>query len=217
MRQNVKIVGRNGGMTYSDLGSTHHSLEDFAITRLIPGFTVLAPQDPGEITAACAAMIEHVGPVYMRIGNEPIPHLFEPAPFVIGQGRLARAGTDVTVVSTGSITGSVLEAAARLAERGIAVEVLGLPTVWPLDRELIAASAAKTGRIITVEEAYVYGGLGTMVQELSAEELGVPVRKLALPHTYVTSGPYRELLAHYGLDAPGLARSIEEWVRPESQ
>ncbi|MDR1077385.1 MAG: transketolase family protein, partial [Propionibacteriaceae bacterium] len=165
MRQNVKIVGRNGGVTYSDLGATHHSLEDFAIIRMIPGFTILAPVDPAEIKAACAALLDHRGPVYMRIGNEPIPDLAAPEPFVIGRGRTLRAGADVTVVATGSIAGAALAAAERLADQGISAEVLGLGTVWPLDEDLIAQSAQRTGRIVTVEEHYVVGGLGSMVRE----------------------------------------------------
>ncbi|MDR1214585.1 MAG: transketolase family protein [Propionibacteriaceae bacterium] len=216
MRQNVKIVGRNSGVTYSDLGATHHSLEDFAITRMIPGFTVLAPVDPSEIKAACAAMLDHRGPVYMRIGNEPIPDLAAPEPFVIGRGRILRAGSDVTVVATGSITGAALAAAEVLAGQGVAAEVLGLGTVWPLDEDLIAQSAGRTGRIVTVEEHYVVGGLGTMVRELSAERLGLPVAKLGLPHCYSTSGPYHELLAHYGLDPAGLAGSIKAFLESDA-
>ncbi|MDR1388216.1 MAG: transketolase family protein [Propionibacteriaceae bacterium] len=212
MRQNVKVVGRNSGVTYSDLGATHHSLEDFAITRMIPGLTVLAPVDPAEIEAACVAMLDHPGPVYMRIGNEPIPDLAPAQPFVIGRGRTLRPGSDVTVVTTGSIAGSALAAAELLAERGLAAEVLGLGTVWPLDEDLIIESARRTGRIVTVEEHYVVGGLGSMVRELSAERLGIPVAKLGLPHGYSTSGPYHQLLAHYGLDPAGLASSIQAFL-----
>ncbi|MDR3070053.1 MAG: transketolase family protein [Propionibacteriaceae bacterium] len=212
MRQNVKIVGRNSGITYSDLGSTHHSLEDFAIMRMIPGFSVLAPQDPSEIEAASAAILEHSGPVYMRIGNEPIPELFEPGEFKIGAGRVAREGKDVTIVSTGSITGDVLAAADILAIQGISVEVVGMPTVWPLDRERLVASAAKTRRVVTVEEHYVYGGLGTIVQEAMNETVNVSVLKLGIPHGYATSGPYRQILAQYGLDAAGIAAQVSAFV-----
>ena len=213
MGQNVKIVGRNSGISYSDLGSTHHSLEDFAIIRMIPGVTVLAPQDPGEIGGAVRAMLEHQGPVYMRIGNEPIPCLFEEQPFQIGKGRVARKGKDVTVIMTGSLAGNVMEAADLLAQRGIEAEILAMPTVYPLDKDLILSSAAVTERIVTVEEHYVIGGLGTMVQELCCEQLPLPVKKLGVPHLYATSGSYRELLAHYGLDAAGIAAGVEAFVQ----
>ncbi len=213
MRQNVKIVGRNGGISYSDLGATHHSLEDFAIIRMIPGVVVLAPEDPGEIAAATRAMLAQRGPVYMRIGNDPIPHLFGEAPFVIGKGRIVRPGTAVTVIMTGSLAGKAMAAVELLVARGVDAELIAMPTVHPLDRELVLASAAKTGRIVTVEEHYVVGGLGTMVQEVVSENCPVPVKKLGIPHDYATSGPYDQLLAHYGLDAGGIADSVERFVR----
>ena len=216
MRQNVKVVGRNSGISYSDLGATHHSLEDFAIIRMIPGVTVIAPEDPGEITAAVKAMLEHVGPVYMRIGNDPIPHLFEPQPFVIGKGRIVRPGKSVTVIMTGSLAGNVVEAVKLLEARGIDAELIAMPTVWPLDKEAILASAKKTGRVVTVEEHYVVGGLGTMVQELCSENLPVPVAKLGIPHNYAASGPYNQLLGLYGLDAEGIAGSIERFVKAKN-
>ncbi|MDR1650681.1 MAG: transketolase family protein [Synergistaceae bacterium] len=212
MRQNVKIVGRNSGISYSDLGPTHHSLEDFAIIRMIPGVTVIAPQDPGEIASAVHAMFEHEGPVYMRIGNDPIPELFESGKFVIGKSRILREGSDVTIISTGTLTGIAIESADLLASRGISVRLAAMPTVYPPDREMVIESARATGRIVTLEEHYTIGGLGTIVQEVTAEEFPVRVRKLGLPHTYVSSGPYRELLAYYGLDAAGVAASAEEFV-----
>ena len=213
MRQNVKIVGRNGGISYSDLGATHHSLEDFAIIRMIPGVAVLAPGDPGEITAAVAAMLRHEGPVYMRIGNDPIPHLYDPAPFVIGKGRRIREGGDVTIVLTGTLGENVLDAADILAARGIQADVIAMPTVHPLDRELILASAGKTGRVVSVEEHYAVGGLGTMIQECCLDAEPLPMLRLGIPHLYATSGPYRQILARYGLDAEGIAASVEKFVR----
>ena len=148
MRQNVKIVGRNCGLTYSDLGATHQSLDDFALMRMIPGMTVIAPQDPGEIKAAVKAMIEHKGPVYMRIGNPKIPTLFEEKEFVIGKGQVLAEGTDVTIISTGSTTLDALDAVEMLKEAGISAELLGMPTVCPLDTELVLASARKTKCVI---------------------------------------------------------------------
>jgi transketolase len=212
MRQNVKIIGRNSGISYSDLGATHHSLEDFAITRMIPGVVVLAPQDPGEITSAVHAILDYNGPVYMRIGKDPIPDLFEQTPFTIGKGRVLREGGDVAIISTGAITGSALDAAELLDRLGIHARVVGMPTVSPIDRELVIECAERIGRIVTVEEHYTSGGLGAIVQEVTSEERPVSVRRLGLPHTYVTSGPYWELMAHYGLDAAGIARSVEDFL-----
>ena len=133
MGQNVKIVGRNGGITYSDLGPTHYSLEDYAIIRMLPGVVVLSPQDPGEIREAAKAMIEHDGPVYMRIGGPSIPDLFPQAPFTIGEGRMIREGSRATVVTTGTITPEVVVAVQRLADDGVDVELIGMPTVEPVD------------------------------------------------------------------------------------
>ncbi|MGE4485587.1 MAG: transketolase family protein [Oscillospiraceae bacterium] len=213
MRQNVKMVGRNGGITYSTLGSTHHSLDDFGLMRLIPGVTILCPQDPDEIRGAAKAMIAMDGPVYMRIGNAKIPGLFDEYPeFIIGKGRKISEGTDVTIVSTGSLTGSVMSAVEKLKASGISVDHIGLPTVCPLDEPLILASVKKTGKIVVVEEHYRDGGLGTIVSDLMSEKCPVPVLKLGVPNCYASSGPYDELLAYYGLDASGIFESISNFI-----
>lgn len=212
MRQNAKIVGRNGGITYSDLGSTHHSLDDFALMRMIPGVTIICPQDPNEIREAAKAMINHVGPVYMRIGNEPIVNLFEQEPFEIGKGRLVQEGSDVTILSTGTLTGPAMEAVKLLKEKGVNAELIGLPTVWPLDEKMILESVRKTGKVVTVEEHYVYGGLGTAVADLLSQHQPAPALKLGVPHTYATSGPYDAILHKYGLDAEGICQSVANYL-----
>lgn len=213
MKQNVKVVGRNCGISYSDLGATHHSLEDFAIIRMIPGVVVLAPQDPTEIRTAVKAMMEHEGPVYMRIGNPKIPVLFDEQPFVIGKGRIIREGTDVTIISTGSTTKAAVEAAESLSKQGVSVRLIGMPTVCPIDEELVIESALKTKGIITVEEHYADGGLGTLVSELCSSKCPVRVKRLGIPKTYASSGPYDELLAYYGLDAKGIEKSALEFLK----
>jgi transketolase len=149
----------------------------------------------------------------MRIGNDPIPELFEPSPFTIGKGRILREGADVAIISTGALTGTAIEAAELLAGQGVKARVVGMPTVSPIDRELVVECARETGRIVTLEEHYVIGGLGTAVQEVTSEERPVRVKKLGLPHAYATSGPYKELLAWYGLDAEGVAKSLEAFVK----
>ncbi len=214
MRQNVKIVGRNTGMTYSDLGATHQGVDDLALMALIPGMTVIAPQDPMEIEEAVKAMIAHKGPVYMRIGNPKIPQLFEREPFVIGKGKVLQDGTDVTLISTGSCTLDALKAAEILEKQGISTKLIGMPTVLPLDEELVRSAAAQTGKVVTVEEAYVHGGLGTLVTEAVSDMAGVTVKRLGMPMGYaITSGNYRELLAYYHLDGEGIASSVAEFVK----
>ena len=213
MRQNVKIVGRNGGITYSDLGATHQSLDDFAIMRMIPGMTVLAPQDPMEIKQAVKAMIAHDGPVYMRIGNPPIPKLFEEKPFVIGKGEVLLEGSDVTIVATGSATRDAIDAAEHLKRKGINVQLIGMPTVCPLDEDILMQAAVKTGKIVTVEEHYIDGGLGTLVTEALSEMSGVTVRRLGMPKAYaITSGNYRQLVEHYHLDGIGIAAAVKDFL-----
>ena len=214
MKQNVKLVGRNCGITYSDLGVTHQSLDDFGLMRLIPGMTILAPQDPVEIEEACKAMIDFDGPVYMRIGNPKIPVLFERKPFVIGKGDVIKEGDDVTIISTGSCTKDVLDANKILEEAGINARIIGLPTVLPLDEDLIRKSAAVTGKVVTVEEHYINGGMGSMVTELLSDMEGVTVKRLGIPNIYATtSSNYQELLAYYKLDAKGIAESVKEYVK----
>jgi transketolase len=139
--------------------------------------------------------------------------LFEKQPFEIGKGRVIRPGKDITVVSTGSITANAFEAARILEQQGIDVELIGMPTVWPVDKALIQQSSAKTRRVVTIEEHYVIGGLGTIVQEICSEFQPTPVKKLGVPHEYATSGPYAELLSHYGLDASSIADSIKSFVK----
>ena len=213
MKQNVKLVGRNCGITYSDLGVTHQSLDDFGLMRLIPGMTILAPQDPVEIEEACKAMIEYEGPVYMRIGNPKIPVLFERKPFVIGKGDIIQDGEDVTIITTGSCTKDVIEANEILKEAGIKAKIIGLPTVLPLDEDLIRDAAAETKKVVTVEEHYINGGMGSMVTELLSDMDGVTVKRLGIPNIYATtSSNYQELLAYYDLDAKGIAKSVKAYL-----
>lgn len=213
MRQNVKVIGRNGGISYSDLGSTHHSLDDFAIIHMIPGVTVLCPEDPNEIRAACAAMLAHEGPVYMRIGNSKIPNVLPEQPFIIGSARHICTGGDVTIICTGTVTAAAMKAAERLQSCGIAADVIGMPTVWPLDKEAVISSAKKTGRVVVAEEHYTDGGLGTMVADLLAAECPTRLLKLGIPNSYAISGPYDEVLAYYGLDSDGIAKSVYGFVK----
>lgn len=212
MRQNVKIVGRNGGMTYSDLGPTHYSLEDYAIIRMLPGVVILSPQDPGEIRAAVNAMINHDGPVYMRIGGPLIPDLFAQEPFTIGLGRVIREGDRATLISTGTVTGEVIRAADQLASDGIDVELIGMPTVEPVDADLILTSASRTGHVITIEEHYVRGGLSAAVAE-TIGHLAIRHDSIGLPHQHVTTGTYADLLEHYGLNADGLHTKLQALLK----
>ncbi|MBE5956236.1 MAG: transketolase [Lachnospiraceae bacterium] len=216
MNQNAKIVGRNCGITYSDLGATHHSLDDFALMRMIPGVVILAPQDPNEIIDAVSAMIEYEGPVYMRIGNPKIKNLYERQPVVIGKGRKICEGDAITLITTGSTTAFAMEAVQELAKEGVYVEHIGLSTVWPIDKELIIESAQKTKRVIVVEEHYVKGGLSTIVLEmLNENEVHVPVIAHGIPHDYASNGSYEELMSYYKLDSKGIKGIITNFIKED--
>ena len=214
MRQNVKLVGRNGGFTYSDLGSTHHSLEDYAIMYMIPDLVVFAPADPGEIRGCAKAMLEHVGPTYMRIGAQGLPDLFPEEPVIIGKGRQIRCGEDITVISTGYITTETVQAVNQLTAEGISVDFISIATPSHLDRELICTSAAKTGAVVTVEEHYTTGGLAGKVAELLAVEQPTKMHFVGVDHSYAPSGPYAELLEYAGLNAAGIYRQIKAFIQP---
>jgi transketolase len=212
MKQNVKVVGRNGGMTYSDLGSTHHSLEDYAITRMIPGFVVLAPQDISELRSAAKAMLYHHGPVYMRIGSQKIPKKFENSEFEIGKGRLIKEGSDATLVTTGYILDDVLGAVSILEDEGISIDLIGMPTVSIIDKDLILSSIKKTRKILTIEEHYIIGGLGSVVSEMISEHDPVPLKRIGLPHQYISSGPYDLLKEKYMMDSKGISKQVKDFL-----
>lgn len=212
MQQNVKLIGRNCGFNYSDLGPTHYGLEDMALARLIPGIVVLAPIDATQLRGAMHAMLQHNGPVYLRIGTAPIPKIFDEEEFEIGKGKVVREGKDVAIITTGEIAVNVFEAAETLAAQGIDAMVIGMPTVFPLDEELIRKAAEITGKIVVVEEHYELGGLGTAVCETCAKLAPVPVKRLGVPHIYLSAGPYDDLVKYCKLDPEGIVETVKEFT-----
>ncbi len=212
MRQNAKIIGRNCGLNYADLGPTHFGLEDYALVRMIPKVVILAPQDASELKGAIKAMLEYDGPVYLRLSTAPIPKIFEEKPFVIGKGNIIREGKDIAIVTTGEITRNVLSATEILISRGIDPMVIGMPTIRPFDEDLLIKTARKIGKIVTVEEHFDIGGLGTIVCELCGNSCPMPVLRLGVRGDYISSGPYKDLLAEVGLDPHSLAQKIAEFA-----
>lgn len=213
MKQNVKIVGRNGGFTYSELGSTHHSLEDYALAGSIPGVVVLAPGDAGEMRAACEAMLKHEGPVYMRIGAGSIPDYGEDREFVIGKGYYVTRGDSLTVITTGYTSTFVRDAVAQLREEGLDVELINMPTVSPIDEDIVLESVRKTGRVVTVEEHYEFGGLGTRVADVLSRTGAGRLHKIAVEQKNQPSSTYEYLLRRNGLDVDGIKESITTFVK----
>ena len=204
-RLNVNICATHAGISVGEDGASHQCNEDLALMRSIPGMTVICPADDVEAKAAVRAAYDYDGPVYMRFGRLAVPVFNDPATykFELGRGIVLREGTDVTIVATGLMVAAALEAADTLAEKGVSAEVINIHTIKPLDEELVRASAAKTGRVVTCEEHSVIGGLGDAVLAALAEA-PVPVRKVGVNDVFGESGPALELLAKYGLDAAGI-------------
>ena len=202
---NVNICATHAGISVGEDGASHQCNEDLALMRSIPGMTVICPADDVEAKAAVRAAYDYDGPVYMRFGRLAVPVFNDPATykFELGRGIVLREGTDVTIVATGLMVAAALEAADTLAEKGVSAEVINIHTIKPLDEELVRASAAKTGRVVTCEEHSVIGGLGDAVLAALAEA-PVPVRKVGVNDVFGESGPALELLAKYGLDAAGI-------------
>ena len=215
MNQNVKVVGRNAGLTYSDLGATHQSLDDVAILRTIPGVTIICPGDPVEIQRAVEAAVKHQGPMYIRIGAQPIPILHsEDVAFELGKGIQLTGGQDVTIISTGTALWRAYDAVEILKNKGISARLISMHTIKPIDKDIVCKVARETPAIVTVEEHYLIGGLGSAVAEvLTGEELNVPLKMIGVDDQYASNGPYDELLGLYGLLAPQIAGSVETFIR----
>jgi transketolase len=212
MAQNVKVIARNCGFNYADLGPTHYGLEDYGTIRLIPNIVILAPEDSGELEAAFKTALEYNGPVYLRMSSAPLPKIFPEEKFEIGRGRLIREGKDLTIFSTGEVTVNAAAAVEALAAKGISAELIGLPTINPLDKDIILNSVAKTRRAVTVEEHFITGGLGTAISEVLSESCPCPLKKIGVPHVYISSGPYGDMMRNFGLDVEGIEKSVLEFV-----
>jgi len=200
---NVKIVAVGGGFAYGAAGASHHATEELGVMRLMPNLTVVAPADPVEARAAAAALVEHRGPCYVRLGKagEPTLHQGE-IDFRLGCALRVRDGRDLTLISTGSMLKAALGVAARLAERSVEARVLSMHTLKPLDEEAVLAAARDTGTILTLEQHSVLGGLGGAVAELLAES-GIPVRfrRVGLPSAFSPAvGSQEWLERQHGLD-----------------
>ncbi|MGM9680517.1 MAG: transketolase family protein [Eubacteriales bacterium] len=204
---NVKIGATHAGITVGEDGATHQCLEDLALMRTIPGMTILNPADDTEARAAVEAAAKWNGPVYMRFGRYAVPVIFDPADFKfeIGKGYLLCPGKDVTIIATGIMVDAALNARQLLANDGISAEVIDLPTIKPIDRDLIVASAAKTGAVVTAEEHNVIGGLGGAVCETLCGACPVPVLRVGTQDVFGRSGKVPELLEHYGLTPANIA------------
>ena len=209
---NVKIGATHAGISVGEDGATHQCNEDIALMRTIPGMVVLNPADDVEAKAAVKAAIEHVGPVYIRFGRLAVPVINDTPDykFEIGKGVVLREGKDITIVATGLCVSESLAAAELLAKDGIDAKVINIHTIKPLDEDLIVKAAKETGKVFTVEEHSVIGGLGSAVCDCLSEKAPTKVVKIGVNDVYGESGPAVELVKKYGLDAEGIYKKIKE-------
>ncbi|MBQ9989353.1 MAG: transketolase family protein [Lachnospiraceae bacterium] len=212
---NVKIGATHAGITVGEDGASHQCNEDIALMRSIPGMVVINPADYVEAMEAVKAAIEYQGPVYLRFGraNVPVINDHEDYHFELGKGQLLREGTDVTIVATGLMVNSSLEASKKLAEEGISAEVINIHTIKPLDEDMIIASAGKTKKVVTVEEHSVIGGLGSAVCEVLSAKLPTKVCRIGIQDVYGESGPADQLLAKYRLDGNGVYEQVKDFLK----
>ena len=212
---NVKIGATHAGISVGEDGATHQCTEDIALMRSIPGMTVICPADDVEARAAVKAAYEHEGPVYMRFGRLAVPVINDRPDykFELGKGVVLREGKDVTIIATGLCVAASLEAADLLAAEGISAKVINIHTIKPLDEELVAAAAKETGKVVTVEEHSVIGGLGSAVCDALCAKAPTPVLKIGINDVFGESGPALELLKKYGLDGEGIFRKVRDFVK----
>ena len=209
---NVKVVGSHAGISVGEDGATHQCCEDIALMRTIPGMVILNQSDHYEMKAAVRAAIEHKGPCYIRLGRLAVESINngDDYRFELGKGITLCEGTDVTIVATGLMVAEAVKAAKALEAEGIRAEVINIHTIKPLDEELILASAKKTGRVVTVEEHNIIGGLGEAVSAVLSEKCPTPVTRIGVNDVFGHSGPAVDLLKEFGLSAEHIAEVVRE-------
>ena len=211
----VKIGATHAGISVGEDGATHQCNEDIALMRTIPGMTIINPADAVEAKAAVIAAADIEGPVYMRFGRFAVPVFNDEATykFEVGKAIKLNDGDDVTIIATGLMVNEAVMAAQKLKEEGINADVLNIHTIKPLDDEAVLASAKKTGKVVTVEEHSVIGGLGSAVCDLLSEKYPVPVKKIGMNDEFGMSGSAADLLEHYGFSADNIVKTVKELLK----
>lgn len=211
---NVKICATHAGLSVGPDGATHQCNEDFGLMRTIPGMTVMCPSDDVEARKMIEAAYEMEGPVYIRLGRSPVPVFHaEDYDFRIGKAETVVEGTDVAIIATGIMVYEAIKAAALLKEKGVSAAVINMPTIKPIDEEAILKAAEKCGRLVTVEEHNIYGGLGEAVSGVVTENRPVPVHKIGVKDTFGKSGSADEVLADYGLTDKDIAQAVIQFIK----
>lgn len=212
---NVKIGATHAGISVGEDGATHQCNEDIALMRTIPGMVILNPSDDVEAKAAVKAAYEHKGPVYLRFGRLAVPVINDTPEyqFEIGKAITLKQGKDVTIIASGLTVNESLEAAKLLGKDGISAEVINMHTIKPLDEQAVINAAAKTGKIVTVEEHSVIGGLGSAVCDVVAEKAQAKVLKIGINDVFGESGAAVELIQKYGLDSESIYHKVKEFLK----
>lgn len=211
---NVKIAATHGGISVGEDGATHQCNEDFALMRTIPGMVVMVPSDDVEAEAMVRAAYAHKGPVYMRFSRLATPVFKNPETykFEIGKAITMREGKDVAIIAAGLPVASAMEAAEKLAAEGIEARVIDMHTIKPLDEEAVLRAAKEIGKIVTVEEHSIIGGLGSAVAEVIAEQCPAKLKRVGIYDRYTESGPAEALIHHYGLDGEGVYNAVKAFL-----
>ncbi len=210
---NVKLVGISGGVSYGALGMSHHSVQDIAVARAIPGLAVILPADRHETKKMTEALVRYKGGVYVRIGRNPVEDVYDEADeteYVIGKAVTMRGGRAITIIAAGETVRIALDAAELLQQAGISCRVLNMHTIKPLDEEAILRAARETGHIITVEEHSIHGGLGAAVAEVVVQHCPVPMRIVGIPDEPAIAGTTAQVFQHYGLTADNLSELAQQ-------
>jgi transketolase len=205
---NVKIIGVSGGVSYGALGTSHHSLQDIAVMRAIPGIAIVLPCDVFQTKKLTEFLAEYEGPVYVRMGRNAVPAVYSEndAPFKLGVGNILMNGDALTIIGAGETVRYAWDAGLLLKEKGIKARIMDMHTIKPLDETAILQAAEETGRIITVEEHSIHGGLGAAVAELLIQNSPVPMRIMGIPDEPTVTGTAAEVFQHYGLTAANIAQ-----------
>ena len=213
-KANVKICATHAGITVGEDGATHQTFEDLALMRTIPGMTVVNPSDGVSAKELIRQCVDMNGPCYIRLGRAAVPNFYaEDDEIVLGQGNMLRGGRDVTVIATGIMVASAMEAAEEMAGEGVDVRVIDIHTIKPLDEEIIIRAAEQTGKIVTAEEHSVIGGLGSAVAEVLVKNCPVPVRMVGQNDTFGESGKPDQLREKYGMTSKDIVAAIKELVK----
>ena len=211
----VKILGVSGGVSYGDLGYSHHSLHDIAVLRTFPGMHIILPCDIYQTEKLVHELVDYPYPVFIRLGRNAVPNVYEKdrAPFKIGKANILLEGNDLTIIGTGETVHHCFAAGKKLRDEGINARIIDMHTLKPFDKEAVIKAARETGKIITVEEHSIFGGLGGIVAEIVALNSPVPMRILGIPDETAPHGSSKEIFNYYGLDTEGIYKAALKFVK----